>query len=103
MCGRKRDDENQFCKNCNFEFLVGGSWKLSAGKAATSVLSGTGDGTVTLDCQSFNVNANKITFNAPDTHCTGSLGADGADGGFVPLPAGSITIAGGIVTAIKVG
>lgn len=23
MCGTKRDDDGQFCKNCNFEFLVG--------------------------------------------------------------------------------
>ena len=23
MCGTKREDDSQFCKNCNFEFLVG--------------------------------------------------------------------------------
>ena len=28
MCGTKRDDESQFCKNCNFEFLVGNYVKL---------------------------------------------------------------------------
>ena len=28
MCGTKRDDDSQFCKNCNFEFLVGKYVKL---------------------------------------------------------------------------
>lgn len=28
MCGTKRDDDCQFCKNCNFEFLVGKYVKL---------------------------------------------------------------------------
>ena len=35
MCGRKRDDENQFCKNCNFEFLVGEYVKLEDEKSET--------------------------------------------------------------------
>ena len=28
MCGTKRDDDSGFCKNCNFEFLVGKYVKL---------------------------------------------------------------------------
>lgn len=28
MCGTRRDDDSQFCKNCNFEFLVGEYVKL---------------------------------------------------------------------------
>lgn len=86
-----------------FQMNYGGTWKLSSGKGATSVITGSADGNITVDCQTFNVNANKINFNAPDTACTGSFGADAADGGFIPLPAGSITVAGGLVTAIKVG
>ena len=29
MCGTQRDDDSRFCKNCNFEFLVGNYVKKS--------------------------------------------------------------------------
>lgn len=32
MCGTQRDDDSQFCKNCNFEFLVGEYVKVESKK-----------------------------------------------------------------------
>ena len=34
MCGTQREDESQFCKNCNFEFLVGKYVKLDDEKSS---------------------------------------------------------------------
>lgn len=34
MCGSPRDDGSQFCKNCNFEFLVGNYVKLDEEKSS---------------------------------------------------------------------
>ena len=34
MCGTKRDDDGQFCKNCNFEFLVGNYVKVEDEKSS---------------------------------------------------------------------
>ena len=86
-----------------FEMNVGGSWTLSAGAQATSVLSAGSDGNVTLDCQSFTVNANQAVMNTPITTCKGSLIVEKADGGMIPSPAGTTTVAGGIITSINVG
>ena len=33
MCGTKRDDDSQFCKNCNFEFLIGNYVKVEDEKS----------------------------------------------------------------------
>ena len=37
MCGTKREDDSQFCKNCNFEFLVGKYVKLDDEKPKNDV------------------------------------------------------------------
>ena len=37
MCGSKREDGSQFCKNCNFEFLVGNYVKLVDDKSENDV------------------------------------------------------------------
>ena len=37
MCGTKRDDDGQFCKNCNFDFLVGKYVKLDDEKPVEDV------------------------------------------------------------------
>ena len=34
MCGTQREDGSQFCKNCNFEFLVGKYVKLDDEKSS---------------------------------------------------------------------
>ena len=59
-----------------FEFFTGGTWKLSSGSGATSVITGTADGTVTL-----------------------VLSKTG-DSGPLPLVGGIATVQGGIVTSI---
>ena len=37
MCGTKREDDSQFCKNCNFEFLVGKYVKVDDEKPKNDV------------------------------------------------------------------
>ena len=37
MCGTKRDDNSQFCRNCNFEFLVGNYVKVDDEKPVEDV------------------------------------------------------------------
>jgi hypothetical protein len=34
MCGTQRDDDSRFCKNCNFEFLVGKYFKVEDEKSS---------------------------------------------------------------------
>lgn len=84
-----------------FEMLKGGTWIISSGKSATSVLKGSADGTVSLDCQTFNVTANKVNINAPSTDFSGSIASGSADGGTLTLLNGMATVAGGIITSIK--
>ena len=83
-----------------FQMLAGGTWIISSGKSQTSVLKGTPEGNVTLDCQAFTVTANNIVFDSPDTATTGGFVVGNADGGLMQLNNGSATVAGGIVVSI---
>ena len=83
-----------------FEFFTGGTWKLSSGSGATSVITGTADGTITLDCQNLNVNANCINLNGQQTNIKGSCIIETGDSGPLPLVGGIATVQGGIVTSI---
>ena len=86
-----------------FEMLRGGTWTLSSGAGATSVLKGAADGTVSLDCQTFNVKANKVNFDVPSTDFTGSISSGSADGGTLTCLYGMAIVKGGIITSIKMG
>ena len=84
-----------------FEMLSGGTWTISSGKSQTSVLKGSADGNVSLDCQSFTVNANSIVLNSPETSTTGSMTVGSADGGLIQYNNGMATVVGGIIVSLS--
>ena len=54
-----------------------------------------------MDCSSFKVRANEIILDAPKTDVTGELTVKTADDGFILANNCLATVAGGIVTSIK--
>lgn len=84
-----------------FRMYYGGDWEILSGRGSTSVMRGDSAGTVTVDCSSFKVRANEIILDAPKTDVTGELTVKTADDGFILANNCLATVAGGIVTSIK--